>query len=158
MDMNSQPLSRRPPTEEEARTASAVANALEGCLTPAGLSLRVGENGDGERVELPLPLTRLILDVLRHLGQGDMLRLASYGEDLSTREAAGLLGVSQQFLTKRLDEGEIGSHAVGSRRRIPVSEVLDWRRRNAENRLAAMTELQRLGQAFDADQAAPRQQ
>ena len=80
-----------------------------------------------------------------------MITLVAYGAELTTKEAADLLNVSRPFLIKLLDEGVIGHHKVGSHRRICASELLAYKARRNQDRCAALTELQCLGQEFDAD-------
>ena len=62
-----------------------------------------------------------------------------------------LLNVSRPFLVRLLEEGVIDHHKVGSHRRIRANDLLTYRAKREEERRAAMTELQRLSQEFDAD-------
>lgn len=149
--MSEQALSERPPTENEVRAASEAARLLAKALTPDGLPISVEKNGDQFLLELPAPLGQLMLDVLTHVGRGEMITLVPYGAELTTKEAADLLNVSRPFLVKLLDEGVIDHHKVGSHRRIRANELLAYKAKRDEERRAAMTELQRLGQEFDAD-------
>ena len=134
-----------------ARAASEAARLLAKALTPDGLPISVEKNGDQFQLELPAPLGQLMLDVLTHVGRGEMITLVPYGAELTTKEAADLLNVSRPFLVKLLDEGVIDHHKVGSHRRIRANELLAYKAKRDEERRAAMTELQRLGQEFDAD-------
>lgn len=149
--MSEQALSERPPTENEVRAASEAARLLAKALTPKGLPISIEENGDQLHLELPAPLGQLMLDVLTHVGRGEMITLVPYGAELTTKEAADLLNVSRPFLVKLLDEGAIGYHKVGSHRRIRANELLAYKAKRDEDRRSALTELQRLGQEFDAD-------
>lgn len=149
--MSEQALSERPPTETEVRAASEAARLLAKALTPAGLPISVEKNGDQFQLELPAPLGQLMLDVLTHVGRGEMITLVPYAAELTTKEAADLLNVSRPFLVKLLNKGVIGHHKVGSHRRIRASELLAYKARRDEERRGALTELQRLGQEFDAD-------
>ncbi|NYE49784.1 excisionase family DNA binding protein [Spinactinospora alkalitolerans] len=62
-------------------------------------------------------------------------------QELTTREAAGLLGVSRSALIKLLDDGEIGSSRPGSSRRIPLHEVVAYKRRRSHKRRTRLDEM-----------------
>jgi excisionase family DNA binding protein len=149
--MSDQALSERPPTETEVRAASEAARLLAKALTPDGLPFSVQKNGDQVQLHLPAPLGQLMLDVLTHVGRGEMITLVPYGAELTTKEAADLLNVSRPFFVKLLDEGKIDHYKVGSHRRVRANDLLAFKAHRDVERREAMTELQRLGQEFDAD-------
>jgi excisionase family DNA binding protein len=78
-----------------------------------------------------------------------MITFVPYGAELTTKEAADLLNVSQPFLTSLLKEGKIPFHKVGSLRRVRACDVLDFRNKSDADRRKALRELQRLRQEFD---------
>jgi excisionase family DNA binding protein len=149
--MSEQALSERPPTENEIRQASEAARALAIALTPQGLPFSVSRNGDVTEVELPPALGQLVLDVLTHVARGEMVTFVPYGAELTTKEAADLLNVSRPFLVSMLEAGKIAFHKVGSHRRVRACDLLAFRNARDAERAAALDELQRLGQEFDAD-------
>lgn len=53
--------------------------------------------------------------------------------DLTTSEAADILGVSREWVAQLADRGEIDSYRVGTHRRLPVKAVLDHRDRSASD-------------------------
>ncbi|WP_294107980.1 helix-turn-helix domain-containing protein [Sphingomonas sp.] len=143
-------LSERPPTDREIRQASEAARLLATALTPEGLPVSVSRDGDTAQVELPPALAQLVLDVLTHVGRGEMVTFVPYAAELTTKEAADLLNVSRPFLIAMLDRGEIPFHKVGSHRRIRAADLLVYREARDAARAEALRELQRLGQEFDA--------
>ncbi|MEU7997864.1 helix-turn-helix domain-containing protein [Micromonospora sp. NPDC049060] len=88
----------------------------------------------GEEVEVPARL----LDVLRHasalLARGDGVAVSAVARELSTTEAASLLGMSRPTLVRLLDTAAIPSHRVGSHRRLFLSDVLAFRQRQMQER------------------------
>lgn len=93
----------------------------------------------------PLPVSSLLASVLREsikeLLDGHAISLVVADQELSTIEAAKLLGMSRPFLVSRfLETGEIPFRMVGSHRRIPLKDVLAFRDERAR-RVAIADEL-----------------
>jgi excisionase family DNA binding protein len=149
--VSEQPLSERPPTENEVRHAFEAARALAKALTPRGLQLSVTRDGDQTQIELPPALGQLMLDMLTHVARGEMVNFVAHGAALTTKEAADLLNVSRPFLVTLLEDGKIPFHKVGSHRRVRALDLLAFRDRHNAERAEALRELGRLGQEFDAD-------
>ena len=147
--MNDPALTRRLPTEIEAREASRAAAGLAAALTPDGRPLLVEEDEDRTAIYLSHDLAQLLAEVLMQVGRGEMVTVATYGAELTTYEAANLLDVSHAFLIRMLDERELPAHSVGSRRRVRTSDVLAFRAQRDAERREALRELQRLGEEFD---------
>jgi excisionase family DNA binding protein len=59
--------------------------------------------------------------------------------------------VSRPFLVSMLEAGKIAFYKVGSHRRVRACDLLAFRNARDAERAAALDELQRLGQEFDAD-------
>ena len=143
-------LSKRLPTVDETAKASEAMAAMGKAVTPAGvLPLKVSENGADVQIELPPSIGQVVLDVLGHIAQGEMVTIVPYGTVLTTQQAADLLNVSRPFLTKLLEAGEIDFHRVGAHRRIKSQDVLAYKERRDDERSDALRELQRLGQEIE---------
>lgn len=79
-------------------------------------------------VTLPSVLTPFLSGLLRHVQQGEALTVMTREQQLSTNEAAALLGVSRPFLIHNLLEaGLIPFHYVGSHRRVAAADLLHYR-------------------------------
>ena len=70
------------------------------------LSVRLA---DGNTVELPPALARVVAAALAEVAGGHAVELRPVEEELATQAAADLLGVSRPFLVRLLDDGEIPS-------------------------------------------------
>jgi excisionase family DNA binding protein len=101
-------------------------------------------------IDLPPMVGQLVLDVLTHVARGEMVTFVPYGAVLTTKEAADLLNVSRPFLVQLLEKGEIDFHRVGTHRRIRSEDVLAFKNKRDDERKAALRDLQRLGQEFEA--------
>lgn len=63
------------------------------------------------------------------LDRGDGVVVSEVARELTTSEAARVLGVSRPTLVSLLDDGSIKSHKVGTHRRVALGDVLAYRRR-----------------------------
>ncbi|MBX6370191.1 MAG: helix-turn-helix domain-containing protein [Rhodospirillales bacterium] len=99
---------------------------------------------DGSEVEIPASAFAALQAVVRHMAQGLTITLIPHDTELTTKEAADILGVSRPFLVRLLDRGEIPYHRVGTHRRLRVEDVLGYRELRAKRRreqLRTLTEL-----------------
>lgn len=141
-------LTRRLPTREEIASAAEAATALVNARTDTGALEIQGE--DGAPIRLAPAIADLMIDMLGHLSRGDMVTLVPTGAMLTTQQAADILNVSRPYLSKLLKEGEIPHIPVGSHRRVMHADLMSYKERRDAGRSAALDELARLGQEFDA--------
>ena len=141
-------LTRRLPTHEEIASAAEAATALANARADnGGLIIR---NDGGEAVRLAPAIADIMIDLLGHVARGDMVTLVPTGALLTTQQAADMLNVSRPHLSKLLKQGEIPYIPVGSHRRVKHADLITYKKRRDATRMAALEELARLGQAFDA--------
>ncbi|MEU8420155.1 helix-turn-helix domain-containing protein [Micromonospora sp. NPDC048835] len=74
----------------------------------------------------------LVVDLLRQvsvvLDRGDGVVVSEVARELTTSEAARVLGVSRPTVISLIDQGTIKSHKVGTHRRVALRDVLAYRR------------------------------
>jgi len=133
------------PTEEEitaARDLEAKLQASPGDCR--GLVFSVA----GEEHVLLDRAADFFIALIREVAQGHPVGLIDLHDELSTTEAARLLGVSRPTLVGLLKEGRIAHRMVGTHRRVPRATLLEykWNRAAAthsppEERLRAVDDL-----------------
>src|SRR5262245_32769033 len=83
---------------------------------------------DGERLELPDAVFRLLKDIARNMQLGRAVVLIPENQQLTTQRAADLLGVSRPHLVKLLETGELSYHKAGSHRRVFLKDLLAYQK------------------------------
>lgn len=99
---------------------------------------------DGETLEIPESLYEVLRRATRQLAAGMAVSIVPIGTQLSTQQAADLLGVSRPHVVKLVDSGEIRHTKTGKHRRVLLNDVLAYRDRQAGRRSEALDELSRL--------------
>lgn len=95
-------------------------------------------------------LAELLRGLLEHLGNGESVTILSQQEELSTQQAADLLGVSRPYLIEQvLNQGKVPYRKVGSHRRIRLSDLLAYQQQDLAERLALAREITKIGQEID---------
>lgn len=134
------------PTEAEALSAKELSRIL--AKHPhESLKVQVPETQD--TVELPAAAVRLLLDLLSAMAEGQTITMIPIHAELTTQQAAELLGVSRPFLIKRLAEGQIPFRKVGTHRRIFFADLMHYKKETDVKRHQALDEL--TAQAQDLD-------
>lgn len=131
-------------SEKERRIARANSKMLSGLMKQHPHSARLEVTDDaGKRTELALPTEALALvaRMLQQLSEGRTVTLVPTGGELTTRQAAAILGVSRPYLVALLDAGEIPFHRVGTHRRVRYDDLSAYQERKREVGFAALAEL-----------------
>ena len=123
-----------------------VARNAQQLLTKTDLQLSSGES----RLALTPELTTLLRDILTMIGNGESITVLSHAEELSTQQAADLLGVSRPYLIEKVLDAQLLAHRkVGKHRRIRLSDLLTYQRQDQELKRALMREFTELNQEID---------
>jgi excisionase family DNA binding protein len=75
------------------------------------------------------------------MAKGNALLVVPVQAELSTYEAAELLGVSRPFLIRLLEKEELPYRVVGRHRRIPCEALLAYKERTQRARAKAIAEI-----------------
>ena len=101
-------------------------------------------SGDGESIELPDELFRVLVLAAQSLSQNKAVTVAPIEQQLTTMEAAEFLGFSRPTLIKLLERGAIPFTRVGRHRRVKLADLLTYQQRQAQVRAEALTEMARI--------------
>jgi len=112
-------------------------------------SLRVQIEGLPEPVEIPAPAVRMLVDLLVEMAAGNAVTLIPVHAELTTQQAAEILGVSRPFIVSQLEVGNLKFHKVGTHRRIHFLDVMAYKQRMTTDRKIALDELADQAQAHD---------
>ena len=137
-----------PEEQQAAREAVAVlvAEAQEvGCGGGEG-HLHVRIRGTDDVIGLPEVVRDVLQAVLGHFAAGRAVQVAAVETDLTTNEAAHLLGVSRPYLIKLLDQKQIPHHKVNRHRRVRLEDVMAYRDRQHAERRETLDELHRVSE------------
>ena len=85
----------------------------------------------------------LFLKVLALLEKGQAISIVPYMQELTTQQAADLLGVSRQFLVRLLEGDRLPFHMVGTHRRIYLKDLLEFKKERDQKRRKALDEMAR---------------
>ena len=97
----------------------------------------------GESVAIPLPVKNLLVEIARNMEAGKLVSVVAAHHELTTQGAANILGVSRPFLVHLLEEDKLPFHKTGSRRRVYLSDLLEYKAKRDPARHEA---IQRLAQ------------
>ena len=149
MDLdNTQPLPFGFPTDIDVRLAKESVPRLtefSARKKSAPVKLRLG-GAEGEEITMPMAACRLRKDILLQMAEGSAVSVVPHQAELTTQQAAELLGVSRPFLVEQLDKGLIPHRKVGTHRRVLLKDLLIYKQQMAAGRLHALEELSALDQ------------
>jgi excisionase family DNA binding protein len=98
---------------------------------------------DGARLTLPEEVYLVLRSVVDAMAQGLAITIAPHNTQLTTQEAADLLGVSRPTLVKLLVDGEIPFQHRGRHRRVMLADVVGYQERARAHRRARLDEMTR---------------
>lgn len=97
----------------------------------------------GESAELPGPAADALLEALQAVAEGKEIVVLGSDRDLTTSQAADLLGVSRQYLVRLLDDETIPSYLVGSHRRVRLDDLMAFKAERDDKRRSVLDEMVR---------------
>ena len=131
-----------PPTAEESALAKETSRVLSARLQLyEAVRLKIVDDHSSKTVRLPAPAAQLLVRILDEMARGNAVTVLPVQPEVTTQDAADLLNISRPSLIRLLNEGKLSHHRVGAHRRIPLDELLKYKRQADAARRAALAEL-----------------
>lgn len=92
------------------------------------------DQGDAE---LPPTASAAVRQLLTDLAAGTAVHLLTDDTEMTTQDAADILGISRTYLVRLVDDGKIPALMVGTHRRLRAADVLEYKARR-DARLAGV--------------------
>lgn len=108
---------------------------------------------DDEPLRLSQEMSRSLFTLLSVLASGGKVTAEGVSDELTTTEAARLLGISRPTLMKRVRAGKIPAFRVGTHTRLKRSDVMVFSERTEDRRSRALDELREIERELDAARA-----
>lgn len=100
---------------------------------------------DGEQIPLPLEAYEVLQQVVHAMEQGAAVSVEPIDRQMTTQQAASLLGISRSTIVRLLDEHELPYERLGEsrHRRLRLRDVLAYRDRKRTERRDRLDEMTR---------------
>jgi excisionase family DNA binding protein len=106
----------------------------------------LGEVGDDDALVIPRPTAIMLAQVLGLLAKGHGVQIIPKDTELTTQQAASLLNVSRPYVISLLESGQIPFRKVGRHRRITFEALMEYKRKDDQQRRAAADDLAELSE------------
>lgn len=115
------------------------------------LKIRI-ESTSGEEIVIPSDLGKLLQQILRMAASGQSISISQITRDLTSVEAAKMLGMSRPTLLKLAAQGEIEFHKVGSHSRFARKDIRAFQEKRLKDRRRAFDELREFEDSLDLNE------
>ena len=115
------------------------------------LRLKLQEEEGSVEIELPAGAVKILVRLLAEMAAGNAVTIVPIHAELTTQQAADLIGVSRPFLVGEMESGAIPFRKVGTHRRVLFQDLMDYKESKDQKRLETLDELAALGQELEAD-------
>jgi excisionase family DNA binding protein len=92
---------------------------------------------DQGEAELPPEARAAVRQLLADLAAGSAVHLLTDDSELTTQEAADILGISRTYIVRLIDDDKLPARLVGTHRRLRAADVLAYKARR-DARLAGV--------------------
>lgn len=135
-------IGRRLPNASEMETANQLRKLLASYVEGEA-TLKVTDEKTKKAADITLGpgLSELLMELLRHVGNGDAVTLVPVSQMLSTQQAADILNVSRPHLVSLLDLGVIPHTLVGRHRRVLAEHLFAYKQSRDSKRSDALARL-----------------
>lgn len=143
------------PTMEDMQAARETVRLLAPYGNTRKVKLCIDGSDPVESIELPSSIFMQIIELLARLGNGDAVTIVPVQAELTTTQAAELLGVSRPFLIKLLERNELPFHMVGTHRKLKARDVTRYKMERGARRRDTLKALAALDEELGIDEDVP---
>ena len=130
------------PSEQDTKLAQESSRRLSRFAKQDRLKLQLpATDHETETIELPRPVVGLLLRILTEMAEGNAVTLMPIHAELTTQQAASILGVSRPFLIKQLRENRIPYRRIGTHRRVRFEDLMNYKSRIDADRAKVLEQL-----------------
>ncbi|GAA6622645.1 helix-turn-helix domain-containing protein [Scytonema sp. NUACC26] len=131
------------PTEEEVAIAQASYEKLAKHLQnpQANRTITLMQSDTEQTFAIPESAFCQLIEILAQMARGNAVKLHPIRHEVEIYEAADILGVSNAYVMGLLESGKIPYRMEGTSRRMRCQDVLDYKKRNDEERRKILDEL-----------------
>ncbi|WP_025740452.1 helix-turn-helix domain-containing protein [Salinivibrio socompensis] len=140
------------PSAEDIALAKLSSQELSAVMETNGEAQKINvvdKSGKTHEVTIPSSALNMMIEVLTQLGHGNSVSITPIHAELTTQEGADMLNMSRPTFIKLLDANEIPYSRKGNRRKVAYADLMAYKNRLEEKRLAALAELSALDQEMD---------
>ncbi len=101
---------------------------------------------DGSFIVLPRAVFQVLKLVVYHMLRDRVILLVPRHKELTTQEAAEILGVSRPFLVKLLEQKKMPFVKVGTHRRVKLSDLMSYKEQRETEQERALDEITQMSQ------------
>jgi len=98
---------------------------------------------ESKPIVIPKMALEFLNEIMEAMGRGQAMYLVPLDGEVTTQQAADMLGVSRPYLVKLLEQKKIPFHKVGKHRRILIEDLKNYREIMQASRKMALRELSR---------------
>ncbi len=141
------------PGDVDAQVADRAARRIRDYLArhPDDEAITINVELGDDALVVPRPAAIMLAQVLGMLATGQGVQIMPDRAMLTTQQAADVLNVSRPYLIGLLDRKQIPYEMVGTHRRIAFADLLEYKRKEDQQRRAALDELTALSEELGED-------
>lgn len=98
---------------------------------------------NGTVLDLPEAVAEALAEVLEAAADGERALVLRSPDNLTTEQAAAVLGVSRPTVVRMIEAGKLRARMVGTHRRLALGDVLAYRELSTKRRRDALDEMTR---------------
>jgi excisionase family DNA binding protein len=122
------------PTPQDHSLARASSEALARLLADHDHVNLHGDDTDDTEISLSANIARLVQQVLEQIAQGQAVVVLPVEKELTTGQAAEIIGVSRPFMIRLLEQGSLPFHMAGTHRRVRLQDALAYQQEKQRQR------------------------